>query len=161
MPSVTAASQKRRLVEVADAVRALGGVATLAQIAERLGLASADGAYYRVTRAVSTGLLVRDPDQQGRHRGFMVVRLPSEASAPEPVVVTQVDRTHGWAETTLRIVQRKGTVSALDIAAYLNLPSTAAARQQLRPLVLRGVLTYDEAADTYRLGASAEGARAA
>lgn len=68
----------------------------------------------------------------------------------------QTDRTHGWEG-----VPRKGSVSALDVAAYLNLPSTAAARQRLRPLVLRGVLTYDEAADTYRLGASVEGERAA
>lgn len=157
MGSVTAETQRRKLLAVADAVRALGGSATVAQIAERLGLASLDGVYYRVTRAVSAGLLVRDAGQERRSRGVIVVRLPPVALAPAEVpVVTQVDRTHGWAATALRIVRRKGEVSALDIAAYLNLPTTAAARLRLRSLVLDGRLAYDEAADSYREGERSE-----
>jgi predicted transcriptional regulator len=50
--------------ELVDTVEALGGAATIAELAAQLGR-PADGLYYHVRRLVRAGLLVRDPDRGG------------------------------------------------------------------------------------------------
>jgi hypothetical protein len=155
MGSVTSAAQKRRLLAVVDVVRALGGSATIAQIAERLEIASLDGVYYRVTRAVNAKLLVRDEGRGAREA--IVVRLPPVAPAPEAIdVYTSRERTEAWVATVMRAIRRRGSATALDIAAYLNLPSVEVARRRMRSLVLDGTVAYDASDDSYREAAGRE-----
>ena len=151
MGSTTVASQTARLRAVADVVRELGGTAPIDEVARRLGLASSDGIYYRIRRAVEAGVVIADNARPGLAK---VLTLPPVEVAP--VVESPQQRAAGWEGVIARAVARREEITALDAAAYLNLASAAAARQRLRPLVLDGRLAYDAAADTYRAGPGRE-----
>lgn len=153
MGSSTVETQRRKLREVADAVRACGGTASIEQVRARLGLKNSEGIYYRIRRAARAGLIAIEPARPGRPQTLRLADVPPER---EPPVFSPWERRSEWEGVVERALRRHEELTALDVAAFLNLASTDAARQRLRPLVLRGVLDYDADADTYRAATGRE-----